>query len=127
MNNKEELLEQLKILKEKQKEVKKQIKDIDSVDLYAKNKQYVGKCFKCDDGYQDFIRCVLIYGMRTERSWTALEITYYVNTETHFSIQHIDHFNPIEDNFDEWVEIDRKEFDEHYKEVQRFITSAYLK
>jgi len=124
MNDKEELLEQLKILKEKQKELEKQIRDVDHVDLYAKNKQYVGKCFMSHDGC-DCIRCVLIYDIKTDCTWMSLEIYYYPEVETHFNIEYIDYFNPINDEFFKWIEITRKEFDEHFEEVQKRINLAY--
>lgn len=123
----QKLVEELQALNKKKTEIHNQLDIID----YEKNlnaaKQYLGKCYL--EAYNgDCIRCLFVYGIDEKNcNILSLLVTYYPIESQWFEIECYTLFNPnrYDEDGSKWNEITKDEFDQHYQEVQKRITTVY--
>jgi hypothetical protein len=130
--NREKLLEQLTSIRKQEEEISKQIDAIDYEERLNDAKQYEGRYFKdVSTNNKEYIRCLFVYGT-DEKNCTpnSLCVNYWENNEEyHFKIEDYDYFRPkhFDEDIDKWIEISKEEFQQHYNEVQRRISSVVSK
>ena len=121
------LVEQLTALKEQEKEIRKQLDLVDYEEKFNDAKQYEGRYFKeANEHHEGCVRCVFVYAVdKTNCTPMSLCVNYWIGQETYFEIEYYGQFHPRNwDEEDNWVEIDRNEFLQHFNEAQRLISLA---
>lgn len=122
----EKLVEQLKAIREQEKEIRKQLDEVDYEEKLNDAQQYEGRYFKeAKDHHKGSIRCLFVYATeKTNCTPMSLCVSYWEESETsYFDIEYYGHFNWGGDD-DKWVEIDKDEYLRHYNEVQKRISMA---
>jgi hypothetical protein len=127
--SREKLVEQLKAIREQEKEIRKQLDAVDYEEKFNDAKQYEGRYFKeANDHHKGSIRCLFVYATeKTNCTPMSLCVSYWEENETsYFDIEYYGHFHPRnwDGDVDKWVEIDKDEYLRHYNEVQKRISMA---
>ena len=129
--DREKLVEEINELEGKARELRKKVESLDHKENLNKISVYKNRFFihepSKNGGNERYFRLIYVYDIDEERCTVkSIEINYYVASEDWFEIQYYEHFNPIRyDDYEEWVETSKEEYDKHFLEVQRRINQAY--
>ena len=129
METREEIVEQLTSIKNKEKELRQKLDSIDYESKLTEVEKNVGKYFLQLTGSDGYFRCAYVYGIdKTDCSPLVLDVYYWKDQEKGwFAIEFNSTFSikSYDDSEDSWEEIEKEVFLEHYKEVQRRISLAF--
>ena len=120
--NQEELVSELIKLREREKEIRKALNQLEFDEKYARASKYIGK-FYIETG-RCSIRSVHVHGINPETSdLRAICVNYWEdNEDSYFGIEDHHYFKPWDqDSIFNWKETTKDEYLKHYEEVQRRI------
>lgn len=128
----ENLSLELKELQSSAEKIREQIRIIDHEKNINELKPFIGKCYKKidnhkpDDGEGEMIYSVFIYGINEITcDLHSISIYDFSRGKGHtFGIEYHYHFNPTRDDFDEYQEITKEEFDNDFVKILQYVMSA---
>ena len=128
---KDELIEMLHKSMAKSDGLRQQIYKLEYDEKYAKKLKHVGNYYKrVDKLTHDYINCFYVYGVNEDNcDLKTLSIFYYLDKDTHYTIDQHSYFNPDEDDelFGKVKKISKKEFMKHYNKVLEIINNIVNK
>lgn len=126
---KEDLRKHLLELRKQISETQKLLDSFEYEERISEAKKYIGRCFEEKNNHpnREYIRCLFVYGFDKESAENnSLLVSYWKEYESsYFTLEHYGHFNPKNwENEDEWQEITKEKFMEHYEQVQKRISMS---
>lgn len=125
--NRNKLAKQLKELRESEKIILAQLKEIDKDDVLKKLHKYVGKCYlQKEKNWKKYKRAFYIYSVDTEtQKLNSLEVSFWDEQETYFNITYSEYFHPHDKiGTEKYKEISMSEFMKHYRIAQKKISKT---
>lgn len=106
-------------------ELRKQLDEIDSQDRYDTIKTFVGKAYAYIEQYKEgkYVDCFYVSGISKDYQLESLRVTYWSETYDSFSIESYRYFKPWNKDKEEYVEITKEQFIEHFERVQNKVTT----
>lgn len=129
--SREDLSLELKELQSSAQKIHDQIKKMDHDEDIKELKPFIGKCYKKIDNHKsdeegEMIYSIFIYGINESTcELHSISIYDFSGGKGHtFGIEYHYRFNPIRDDFDEYQEITKEEFNKDFVKILQCIMSA---
>lgn len=122
----EDIVKELNVFQKKVSELRNRLDEFDKEERLKKANSYLGKYYiASEDALTGYIRCLYVYSISEECIPNSVIVTYFNDSDAHFSIEFYSHFNPgYYDDEDNWSEISKQEFENHYERVQELIKNS---
>lgn len=119
----EELKQRKLALFNEMQELSRKINKLNYQDKYNNVKQFLNKFYKAKDKYKESIRCIYTYEIDNNCHLNCLLVYYFTDSNEMYSLQH----NSLDyDDIEQWEEISKEEYMQHYNHVQKLITKLEL-